>query len=74
MIPTFYTPEAENAPTVQCHGGHVMARETALRVGRQSHALWGCPYCLYSPEERQISARAYEIGFADGQASTKGEK
>jgi hypothetical protein len=67
-MPVFYTPEAENSPSVQCGDGHVMDRDTALRVGRQNYSRWGCPYCLHSPGERQASMRAYEVGFADGRA------
>lgn len=72
--PAFYTHEAENAPTVQCHAGHLMARETALKVGRQIYATWGCPYCSFSDRERQVSMRAYEVGFADGQAAARGQR
>lgn len=71
--PAFYTHEAENAPTVQCHQGHVMDRSTALAVGRQIYARWGCPYCSFSSSERQISTRAYEVGFADGRAAATTE-
>jgi hypothetical protein len=57
-VPLFYSPEAENAITVRCHQGHVMSRETALAVGRQIYATWGCPYCVFTREERQASMRA----------------
>lgn len=73
LIPTFYTAEAENASTVQCHKGHLMSRETALKVGRQIYATWGCPYCAFSNSERQVSMRAYEVGFADGKAAARSE-
>jgi hypothetical protein len=73
-VPAFYTPGAEDATTVQCCQGHVMARETALKVGRQSYARWGCPYCLWSGRERDISMRAYEVGFADGQAAAREQR
>jgi hypothetical protein len=69
--PRFYTPEARDADIVQCRMGHEMLRDTALRVGRLEHSTWACPYCCYTPEQRQLSMRAYELGLKDGRAERK---
>jgi CRISPR/Cas system endoribonuclease Cas6 (RAMP superfamily) len=72
--PAFYTPEAESASTVQCHEGHAVSRRVARAVGRQIYATYGCPYCTWTSEERQLSMRAYEVGFADGKAEAEGQR
>ncbi|GGX93594.1 hypothetical protein GCM10010324_44480 [Streptomyces hiroshimensis] len=50
-IPLFWSTEGRTAEVVQCHFGHLGFRETFETVG-------GCPYCTYTPGERQAALRA----------------
>lgn len=50
-IPLFWSEEGRTAEVVRCHFGHLGFRETFERVG-------GCPYCTYTPGERQAAPRA----------------
>jgi hypothetical protein len=58
MTARFYTAEAETAAVVACGQGHLMARETALAVGKANCSTWACPYCLYTSGERQAALAA----------------
>lgn len=50
-IPLFWTPEGRVALVVRCHQAHIADRETFEDVG-------GCPYCRYTPGERQAALQA----------------
>jgi len=41
--------------------GELMLRETWEEVGEQNHSSGACPYCLYTPEQRQLALRVREV-------------
>lgn len=65
ITPEFYTKEAESADIVQCRSGHTMSREAALFVGKMTYSTWGCPYCTFTPGERQAVFRAREVAMKE---------
>ena len=66
--PFFYSPQAKDADMVSCHMGHEILRKTALFAGRLSYSTYGCPYCLWTQDERRHVFEAYELGVKDGRA------